>query len=97
MENRNLENWPGGNVWQDLVCDFLEMACFLKPDDHTYLIEELQKQNVKADSIDVHPCFSINGKVIIVCEEIVPRECWLFFAKRRQVTRWMEIGRKQPA
>lgn len=94
MEKRNLEHLFGENVWEDLVSDFLEMACFLKPEDHTYLIEELQRQNVKAESIDVHPCFSINGKVIIVCEEIVPRECWLFFAKRRQVTRWVETAQR---
>lgn len=94
METNNLDSPFAGRVWEDLVTDFLEMACFLKPEDHQYLIRELQKQNIQAESIDVHPCFSINGKVIIICEEFVPRECWLFYAKRRQVQRWLEVERR---
>ena len=73
--NFNLQPWLSGSVWEYLVGDFLETACFLNSEERNCLVQELQRQNVKAESIDVHPCFSINGKIIIVCEEILPKEC----------------------
>ena len=83
-----------GQVWKDLVIDFLELACSLKPQEQEFLLQELQQQNIAAESIDVHPSFSINGRLIIICEEIPPvQECWLYFAKKQKIRRWAAQGR----
>ncbi len=74
-------------VWKDLVNDFLEMACFLKPQEQEFLIRELQQQNITAESIDAHPCFSINGRAVIVCEDVPVQECWLYFVNKRKIRR----------
>ncbi len=77
-----------GHVWKDLVSDFLEMACFLEPQEQEFLVRELQQQNIAAESIEVHPCFSINGRVVIVCEDVAAQECWLYFVKKQKICRW---------
>lgn len=75
-------------VWKDLVNDFLEMACFLKPQQQEFLVRELQQENITAESIDVHPCFSINGRMVIICEDIPVQECWIYFVKKQKIRRW---------
>lgn len=79
-----------GSVWQDLTHDFLEMACFLRPDEQNLLIRELQKQTIRAESIDVYPCFAVNGRVVIVCEDADAEECWLYLVKKQRIQKWTE-------
>ena len=85
------------HVWKDLVIDFLEMACFLKPQEQEFLVREMQQQNITAESIDVHPCFSINGRIIIVCEDTPVQECWLYFVKKQKIRRWTDGRVLEPA
>lgn len=77
-----------GSVWQDLVHDFLEMACFLRPEEQEFLVQELQRQNIDAENIEVYPCFAINNRVVIVCETGSAQECWFYFVKNRQIQKW---------
>ncbi len=91
-QSLNLKALLAGNIWEYLVGDFLETACFLSIKEQACLIEELQRQKIQAESIDVHPCFSINGKVIVVCEKIAPKECWLFFTKHLYVQKYLEAA-----
>lgn len=79
------------SVWQDLVHDFLEMACFLRTEEQELLVQELQKHNIQAENIDVYPCFAINGQVVIVCEEEgAAQACWLYFVKKQRIQKWTE-------
>jgi hypothetical protein len=89
-------NFPG-SVWPDLVRDFLEMACFLRPEEQEMLVQELKRQNIQAESIDVYPCFVINGRVVIVCENGTARECWLYFVKKQIIQKWTENSLMEPA
>ncbi len=78
-----------GSVWQDLVHDFLEMACFLRPEEQEFLVRELQRQNIEAENIEVYPCFAINNRVVIVCETgQAQEECWFYFVKKQQIQKW---------
>ena len=83
-----------GSVWQDLVQDFLEMACFLRQEEQALLVREIQKENIQAENIDVYPCFAINNRVIIVCESNAAQECWLYFVKKRQIQKWTGENKK---
>lgn len=80
-----------GSIWPDLVSDFLEMSCFLKAEEQAFLLRELQKYGMTTETIDVHPCFSIEGRMIIVCEDIEVKECWLYFVRKQQIQKWTEI------
>lgn len=81
---------PPSSVWQDLVYDFLEMACFLRPEEQGLLLKELQKQEPEAERIDVYPCFAINGRVVVVCEDASAEECWLYHVKNQQIQKWTD-------
>ena len=52
---KNQETYLGlaPGVWEDLVHDFLEMACFLKIEDQNLLVQELQKQKIQAEIVDL--------------------------------------------
>ena len=73
------------SVWKYLVHDFLEMACFLTNDQRDYLIEELGQEETQADFIRVHPSFSTEGRVIVVCEEGAANECWLYSPREKKL------------
>lgn len=88
---------PRETIWEDLVTDFLEITCFLKPGDQTPLLQELHRQQTQAESIEIHPCFSISGKLIVIGEETLLRECWLFDAGRKQIQRWFKMDRDSPS
>jgi hypothetical protein len=90
MTNSKPQSEHAKSVWPDLVRDFLEMACFLRPEEQEVLIREIEKLNIQAESIDVYPCFSINGRVMIVCEDGEAQECWLYFVKKQQIQKWTE-------
>ena len=75
------------SVWEDLVMDFLEMACFLSPDQQTYLIEALEEEGTETDNVHVYPSFCIEGRVVIICEEKPVRECWLYYPKEKKLVK----------
>ncbi len=76
------------SVLEDIVQDFLEMACFLKPAEQRFLINELLKESLNAESIEVYPCFSINGRAVIICEENSVEECWMYFVHKGHIEKW---------
>lgn len=78
-------------VWEDLVLDFLEMACFLQKEEQRFLVDELERLGVQAENIDVHPCFSIRGRIIVICENEAPKECWIYRVKQKSIQRWRQF------
>ena len=75
------------SVWKYLVTDFLEMACFLNTEEQEHLLNELARSGIRADAICAHPGFSIQGKLVVICEETTPVECWLYDPKKRNIQR----------
>ena len=73
------------NLQKDLAGDFLEMACFLNPDQSGFLLRELACERFAAETLEVHPCFSINGVAIVVSEQPELRECWIYFPKAGEI------------
>lgn len=83
-------------VWEDLVSDFLEMACFLKTEEHTCLLTALRAEDIRTENLNVFPCFVIDGHVIVICESLqndpAPKSgdnqsVWLFYPKRKEIER----------
>ena len=73
-------------VWEDVINDFLEMACFLSPQERARLIQELAKADIRADEIQALPTFSIEKRLISVCEKNVsPEEFWFYYPKEKKI------------
>ncbi len=72
-------------IWKDLVTDYLEIRSHLTRPQKTYLVEELQQAQVKADNIEVHPCFSIQGRTVIVAETEPPQEYWFYCSRKHRI------------
>lgn len=78
--------FPLAHVWEDLVNDFLEMACFLTEEERARLLGELLADGTKADAIHVHPGFSIDGRLVIVCEGADDlREFWIYEPREKKI------------
>ncbi len=46
--------------------DFLEMRCYLEKSEQEYLMGYLRDKGVKADSIRMHPAFSIDNCLVVI-------------------------------
>ena len=86
------QEFNAGGVWEDLVTDFLEMACFLTREQLSHLLRELGRQKIEADKIDVHPTFSVADRMVIICEESQPQECWLYYPNEKRIARLTAEG-----
>ena len=83
------------SVWEYLVTDFLEMTCCLKEDEQDFLVAALKQEGIKADAIDTHPSFSIDGRVILIHGKNrgleTPgdpiKECWLYSPAEKKIRR----------
>ncbi len=75
---------PG--IREDLVADFLEIACRLKEKEREFLIRALASSPPGENVIGSHGAFSMDGKLIVVCEGPGGfRECWLYFPEKRRI------------
>ena len=87
-----LSSVPESNVWEDLVSDFLEMACFLTREEQEFLIEALRRERAEASEIEVFPSFLIDGRIVVVCQRPPGREatsairaCWLYDPREKKI------------
>lgn len=76
---------PLCHVWEDLVNDFLEMACFLKDSERTELMDALRQAHMSSETIHVHPSFSIDGRLVVILEEQPVKECWIYNVKENRI------------
>ncbi|HNX68726.1 MAG TPA: hypothetical protein PLL75_01380 [Candidatus Omnitrophota bacterium] len=51
-----------------VVRDFLEMKCYLEKQEQEFLVDYLKDSGVKADSIRLHPAFSIDNCLVVIVE-----------------------------
>jgi hypothetical protein len=84
---------PLSHVWRDVVNDFLEMACFLTDAERLYLMQAMQSDGVKSDTIYVHPSFSIDGRLVIVCEDEKISDCLIYYPRKKKLEK-IKTGKK---
>ncbi len=84
------------HIWEDLVLDFLEMACFLESGQSRLLLRALRREKFNAQSIAVYPCFAVAGRFVIVLDRHEhdaasanggAAQCWLFDPDGRVIKR----------
>lgn len=76
-------------IWEDLVNDFLEMACFLTEAERRAVIEALKEDEVRSDAISAYPCFSIDGRVIVIRDDSQAiHTCWLYQPKEGKINKY---------
>lgn len=79
-------------VWQDLVEDFLELACFLSPEERSFLLAELAQKNIRANTIDVWPGFLIQDYAVLVGTGLPVKEVWIYKAKQKKIERLRNLA-----
>jgi hypothetical protein len=89
MDLRNPDFSPSPrHVWEDLVDDFLEIACILTEPERLHLIDVLRRQRVRADTIQKHHGFSVAGRLVIVSNSDHAAECWIYYPKKRKIVKF---------
>ena len=71
-------------IWEDLVVDFLEVACLLRKDEQNILLEKLREHIVSAYEISSYPSLALSETVIVICEDPSVKECWIYSPKRKE-------------
>ncbi len=71
-------------VLHDIIQDFLEVACKLAEKEQDYLVKELAQEPPLAEAIEIHPAFSVDGKIIVV-GNTPASECWLYTPKGKKI------------
>ncbi len=92
-DNRSTDSEP--HIWEYLVSDFLEMACFLTHEEQEHLLAALRKEGVTATAIHAHPSFVINGRIIFIPDEGAAgesgndpiEECWIYYPREKKIRR----------
>ena len=85
MSTRNSAFQPFPEVWEDLVSDFLETACLLTSDQRDFLLQRLVQIEFTAEAIEIHPGFSIEDKIEVICENRDVREIWIYLPSAKSV------------
>lgn len=80
------------NTWEDLINDFLEVACRLDPGQRALAIDALKSENISTEHLEVHPAFSIDGKIMIVLKPGSMKECLFYFLEQRKIEK-RSLGR----
>lgn len=73
------------NAWEDLINDFLEVACRLNSEERELAISTLKREKISAEHLEVHPAFSIDGRVMVVLKPGNLKECLFYFLEERKI------------
>ena len=79
-------------VLADIIQDFLEMNCKMPEKERSYLVRELGHEPFASEAIEVHPAFSVDGKIVVVKNTPAPAmECWIYAprAKKIRKAKWL--------
>lgn len=69
------------NTWEDLVEDFLEVACRINQAQRITALEHLRLDGITAEHLEVHPAFSIQGRLMVVVRGAEISKCILYFVR----------------
>lgn len=65
-------------TWEDLVEDFLEIACRMNRAERSPVLENLRQEGLSAEHLDVHPAFSIQGRLMVILKKAPVRKCTVY-------------------
>ena len=80
-------------MWDYVLDDFLELACPLTEEERDLLLGELRTSKIRAESIDVHATFSVDGRLVIVLDGMRAYECWLYYPKAGKIEKYPLKGK----
>ncbi len=87
MHRLEYESQPEHGIWKDIVSDYLDVRSNLDEREQQALLQVLHHQQVQATSIKIHPCFSIEGRLIIVLESEGMRDYLIYSSKKKKLRR----------
>ena len=70
-------------TWEYLVRDFLEIKCTLKEPEQEFLLDFLKGKGVEAESIRMHPAFSVDDHLVVIMQEGRQRERHFYHPQER--------------
>lgn len=65
--------------------DFLEMKCYLEKPEQEYLLDFLKEKGVKANSIRVHPAFSIDHCLVVIMQGANFKKRLFYHPQKRKI------------
>lgn len=68
-------------TWEDLVEDFLEVACRMNQAQRETALENLRLDSITSEHLEVHPAFSIEGRLMVVLRGTEISKCTLYFVR----------------
>ena len=68
-----------------VVRDFLEMKCYLEKSEQEFLVDYLKDKGVKADSIRMHPAFSIDNCLVVIMEGAGSKKRLFYHPQKRMI------------
>lgn len=70
------------STWEDLVEDFLEVAGRMNPAQRQDVLENLRLEGITQEHLEVHPAFSIQGKLMVILRGGLFQKCILYFPQQ---------------
>ena len=74
--------------WEYVVDDFMEMACFLTPEQRRQLLHEMLLHRCTSEKINVHPSFTTDKHLIVILEGVQVEECWLYYPEGGNIEKY---------
>lgn len=68
-----------------VVRDFLEMKCYLEKPEQEYLMDYLKDKGVRADSIRLHPAFSIDNCLVVIVEGAGSKKRLFYHPRQKRI------------
>ena len=68
-----------------LVRDFLEIKCTLKEPEQEFLLDFLKGKGVKAESIRMHPAFSVADHLVIIMEDAEEKKRFFYHPGKKTI------------
>ncbi len=80
------------HTWEDLVEDFLEVACRMSTRQRELALECLRQEGVDAQHLEVHPAFSLEGKLMVILRGAAVYRCSVYFVECGKIET-LDIGK----
>ncbi len=72
-------------TWEYLVRDFLEIKCTLKEPEQEFLLDFLKGKGVKAESIRMHPAFSVDNHLVVIMEDADSKKRLFYHPRKKTI------------
>lgn len=72
-------------TWEDLVEDFLEVACRMNRAQRETALESFRLESITSEHLEVHPAFSVEGRLMVVLNGTEISKCTLYFVRNGRV------------